>query len=161
MKFSTCITYIHTIDEKIVSIFFNTLNNDFTRVFQELENERQKNERLESALAELRTEHEQILRVTEIMKKELEEQKKIEGELRDNLAVLKIEADTNKRERNVLAHQSTLILQGLSENSDGEDCMVLLEEIEELKRTVEDERNKHEEEISILQVLILVLTLLW
>lgn len=161
MKISTCITYIHTIDEKIVSIFFNTLNNDFTRVFQELENERQKNERLESALAELRTEHEQILRVTEIMKKELEEQKKIEGELRDNLAVLKIEADTNKRERNVLAHQSTLILQGLSENSDGEDCMVLLEEIEELKRTVEDERNKHEEEISILQVLILVLTLLW
>lgn len=161
MKFSTCITYIHTIDEKMFSIFFNISNNDFTRLFQELENERQKNERLESALAELRTEHEQILRVTEIMKKELEEQKKIEGELRDNLAVLKIEADTNKRERNVLAHQSTLILQGLSENSDGEDCMVLLEEIEELKRTVEDERNKHEEEISILQVLILVLTLLW
>lgn len=119
-----------------------------------MENERQKNERLESTLGELRTEHDQILRVTEMMKKELEEQKKVEEELRDHLATLKIEADTNKRERNVLAHQSTLILQGLSENSDGEDCMVLLQEIEELKRTLEDERNKHDEDISVLQVVI-------
>lgn len=103
-------------------------------------------------MAELRKEHEQILRVTEMMKKELEEQKKIEEELRGNLTTLKIESNTNKRERNVLAHQSTLILQGLSENSDGDDCMMLLQEIEELKRTVEDERNKHEEEISLLQV---------
>lgn len=64
------------------------------------------------------------------------------------------EADAHKRERNVLAHQSTLILQGLSENADGEGCnIILLQEIEDLKRTLEDERNKYEEEINSLQVI--------
>lgn len=63
------------------------------------------------------------------------------------------EADAHKRERNVLAHQSTLILQGLSENDDEEGRnIILLQEIEDLKRALEDERNKYEEEINNLQV---------
>lgn len=50
-----------------------------------------------------------------------------------------------------MAHQSTLLLQGLS-NENQEEFMVLLQDVEELKRTLEDERNKHEEEINALQV---------
>lgn len=149
-QLSTEVAELQTEVDSLKQTEFQT-SEENVKLAEELEIERQKNERLESKFAELRKEHEQILRVTEMMKKELEEQKKIEEELRGNLTTLKIEANTNKRERNVLAHQSTLILQGLSENSDGEDCMMLLQEIEELKRTVEDERNKHEEEISLLQ----------
>ncbi|KAG5871466.1 hypothetical protein JTB14_026918, partial [Gonioctena quinquepunctata] len=60
------------------------------------------------------------------------------------------ESEAHKRERNVLAHQSTLILQGLNENPDGKECMMLLQELEELKRTLEEERNKADEEITML-----------
>lgn len=48
-----------------------------------------------------------------------------------------------------MAHQSTLLLQGLKEENGSE--MMLLEEVEELKRTLEEERNKHEEELNALQ----------
>lgn len=61
------------------------------------------------------------------------------------------EADVYKRERNVLKHQSTILLEGLDPEG-GTDCLRLLAEMEELKRTVEDERNKYSLEISILQV---------
>ncbi|KAG5899933.1 hypothetical protein JTB14_002484 [Gonioctena quinquepunctata] len=115
------------------------------------EREKQRNEKVESELSDLRKEHDQILRVTEMMKKDLEECKKFEEEQRTNLVTLKKESDVHKRERNVLAHQSTLILQGLNENSDGEECMMLLQEIEELKRALEEEKNKADEEITMLQ----------
>jgi hypothetical protein len=51
----------------------------------------------------------------------------------------------------VLAHQSTLLLQGLN-NENQEEFLLLLQDVEQLKRSLEDERNKHEEEISLLQV---------
>lgn len=55
----------------------------------------------------------------------------------------------------MLAHQSTLILQGFSENVDVSQCnMLLLQEIEDLKRALEDDRNKYEEEVNLLQVII-------
>lgn len=60
------------------------------------------------------------------------------------------EANDYKRERNVLAHQSSLLLQKLTE--DGPDKMLLVQEIEELKRELEEERNKHNIEITNLQV---------
>ncbi|KAJ8984856.1 hypothetical protein NQ317_013057 [Molorchus minor] len=85
------------------------------------------------------------------MKNDLEEHKQIEEELRCNLEALRKQSNANKRERDVLAHQSTLILQGLTENSEGNDCMILLQEIEDLKRALEDDRNKHEDEINLLQ----------
>jgi hypothetical protein len=50
----------------------------------------------------------------------------------------------------VLAHQSTLLLQGLN-NENQEEFLLLLQDVEQLKRSLEDERNKHEEEISLLQ----------
>lgn len=61
------------------------------------------------------------------------------------------EADDYKKERNVLAHQSTLLMQGLN-NDDGLDKLLLLQEIEELKRTLEEERNQHSLDVNSLQV---------
>lgn len=53
----------------------------------------------------------------------------------------------------MLAHQSSLLLQGFSENADDNQCnLVFLQEIEGLKRALEDDRNKYEEEINLLQV---------
>ena len=53
-----------------------------------------------------------------------------------------------------MAHQSSLLLQGLNDPN-GNDVLVLLQEISNLKGTIEDERNKYEEEINALQVGIL------
>ncbi|VEN40865.1 unnamed protein product [Callosobruchus maculatus] len=121
------------------------------KLSEDLESERRKTEKLESKLDDLQKEHNQLLRVMEMMRKELEEYKQKEEEHRQSLAALKKESDAHKRERNVLAHQSTLILQGLNENENSGDYMMLLQEIEDLKRTLEDDRNKYEEEISALQ----------
>lgn len=60
-------------------------------------------------------------------------------------------AEEQKKERNVLAHQSNLLLQGLN-SENGTDSLMLLQDIETLKRTIEDERAKYEEELNILQV---------
>lgn len=56
---------------------------------QELEGEKQKNERLEATVADLKKEQSQHLRVMEMVKKELEEYKKLEEEHRQNLAALR------------------------------------------------------------------------
>lgn len=50
-----------------------------------------------------------------------------------------------------MAHQSTLLMQGLN-SEEGMDAIVLLQEIEELKRALEEERNQHNLELNSLQV---------
>lgn len=60
------------------------------------------------------------------------------------------EAGEQKKERNILAHQSNLLLQGLSEEN-GTDALLLLQEIESLKRAMEEERSRYEEELHSLQ----------
>ncbi|KAJ8952834.1 hypothetical protein NQ318_008155 [Aromia moschata] len=150
-QLSTEVAELQTEVDSLKQIEFQT-SEENAKLSEELENEKQKNERLTELLTELKKEHEQLIRVTDMMKKEMEEQKKVEEELRDSLEIVKKEANANKRERNVLAHQSTLILQNLTESSEGSDCMMLLQEIEDLKRTLEEDSNRHEEEISLLHV---------
>lgn len=123
---------------------------------QELEAEKTKNSALEQDLQQLRSEYEQILRVSNLMKNELEQLRDIEKQDRDSLNNLRKEADMYKKERNVLAHQSTLLLQGLND-SDSLDSVMLLEEIENLKRSLEDERNKYNLEINVLQVMLILM----
>lgn len=54
-----------------------------------------------------------------------------------------------QKERNVLKHQSTLLLADIM----GDDkVMLLVQEIEVLKRTLEEEQQKHMTEIQELQV---------
>lgn len=70
------------------------------------------------------------------------------------IIVYRREADDYKKERNVLAHQSTLLMQGLN-CDDGLDKLRLLQELEDLKRMLEDERNQYSLELNSLQVYLL------
>lgn len=118
---------------------------------QELEHERNKNKMLEIEIQELKENMERTLRVSSMMKRELEDLKALEAKEKENAVVLRKEADNYKRERNVLAHQSTLLMQGLN-GADGMDTVMLLQEIEQLKSTLEDERNQYHLEISNMHV---------
>lgn len=117
---------------------------------QELEEERKRNERLQQELVDLKNSHEQMLRVSNMMKRELEDFKEMVKSQKSNALILRKEADDYKKERNVLAHRSTLLLQGLNAD-EGMDTMLLMQEIEELKSTLEDERNKHVAELQVMQ----------
>ncbi|KAK9737876.1 hypothetical protein QE152_g10383 [Popillia japonica] len=116
---------------------------------QDLEIERKRTKILEDRLTESEKENEQLLRISKMLQKELEDSKQSEQNQRDNAYRLRKEADDFKKERNVLAHQSTVLLQGLN-CEDGLD-QTLIFEIEDLKRTLEEERNKHNLEITALQ----------
>ncbi|XP_028129325.1 shootin-1 [Diabrotica virgifera virgifera] len=149
-QLSTEIAELQTEVDGLKQTEFQT-SEDNIRLTEDLESERQKNIKLELELFELKKEHEQTLRVMEMMKKEMKELQMLEEEHRTNLTNLKKESDAHKREKNVLKHQSTLILQGLNESEGSDNYLLLLQEIEDLKRTLEDERNKHDEEVTILQ----------
>ncbi|XP_050304369.1 shootin-1 [Anthonomus grandis grandis] len=128
---------------------FQTLEQN-AKISEDLEQLKIENERLTSELNEFRKEHSQLLRVSEMMKKEMEELRNINENQRTEVIDLRKEAGVQKRERNILAHQSNLLLQGLGDEN-GTDSLMLLQEIECLKRTIEEERTKYEEELSILQ----------
>lgn len=57
--------------------------------FQELDNERERRKELETEVAELKRQNEQILRISNIMKKELEELKQLEETQRNNVLSLR------------------------------------------------------------------------
>jgi myosin heavy subunit len=127
-----------------------TTSEQNVKLSEDLDVEKEKNKKLDREFVELKKEYEQIIRVSEMMKKELTHLKEMEENQRNSVVILKKEADGYKKERNVLAHQSTLLLQGLN-NENQEEFLLLLQDVEQLKRSLEDERNKHEEEISLLQ----------
>lgn len=104
---------------------------------------------MKAELNDLKTEHEQIIRVSKIMTEELKEFRENEKLHREEAVVLRHQADDARKERNVLAHQSTLLLQGIAND---EDKVQLLQEIENLKRQLEDMTNKYERDIAQLQV---------
>ncbi|KRT80246.1 hypothetical protein AMK59_8627, partial [Oryctes borbonicus] len=116
---------------------------------QDLEIEKKRTKMLEDRIAGAEKENDQLLRISRMLQKELEDSKQSEQNQRDNACRLRKEADDFKKERNVLAHQSTVLLQGLN-CEDGLD-QTLLFEIEDVKRTLEDERNRHNLEIAVLQ----------
>ncbi|CAH1099291.1 unnamed protein product [Psylliodes chrysocephalus] len=149
-QLSTEVAELQTEVDSLKQTEFQTSEENI-KLAEDLEDERDKNCKLESQLTELKKEQDQTLRILEMMKKEIKDLQSLEEEHRTNLVNLKKQSDAHKRERNVLKHQSALILQGLNENEDGDNYMMLIQEIEDLKRTLEDERNKFEEEISILQ----------
>ncbi|XP_022907757.2 shootin-1-like isoform X2 [Onthophagus taurus] len=116
---------------------------------QDLETEKKKTKEMEAKIIEIQRENEQLLRISKMLQKDLEETKQSEEIQKDEAVRLRKEADNFKKERNVLAHQSTVLMQGI--NSDEGFDEMLLFEIEELKRTIEEERNKHNLEITALQ----------
>ncbi|CAG9865021.1 unnamed protein product [Phyllotreta striolata] len=147
-QLSAEVAELQTEVDSLKQVEFQTTEENI-KLTEELDEEKQRNNELSLQLAELRKEHEQTLRVLDMTKKEIMDLRALEEEQRTNLINLKKESDNHKRERNVLKHQSALIIQGLQE--DGGKYMMLIQEIEDLKNTLEEERNRHEEEINMLQ----------
>lgn len=114
-----------------------------------MEQLQQKINNLEFELKDIKQRNDQLLRVSKRVTTELAEVKENDIKYRNNLAHLKKEADEAKKERNVLAHQSSLLLQGITLDNDK---MMLIQEIEQLKRNLEDNTNNYESKIAELQV---------
>lgn len=69
------------------------------------------------------------------------------------------EANDFKRERNVLAHRSTMLMQSINSDEEGLIEKLILEN-DTLKRSMEDDRNRYQMEIITLQVSYLQLSCL-
>lgn len=149
-QLSTEVAELQTDLDSVRQSEFQTLEQNI-KVSDELEAVRSENKNLKTELEELRTEHRQLLRVSEMMRKELGELREIEANQRNDIINLRKEAGEQKKERNILAHQSNLLLQGLNNDDNGTDQLVLLQDIESLKRTIEDERARYEDELNSFQ----------
>ncbi|VVC33452.1 Hypothetical protein CINCED_3A025823 [Cinara cedri] len=114
----------------------------------ELEEERRMRSRVEQELKELKMKHENLESVSRKVVEETTElhqrykKEKAEGE--------KIRSDTNKvkSERDVLARQSQLLMMDAASD---EKIMKLLFEVEQLQRTLSQERQEHAEQLKDLQ----------
>jgi len=148
-QLSTEVAELQTELDSVRQSEFQALEHNI-KLSEELESVKNTNKNLSSELENLRTEHGQLLRVSDIMKKEIEELKEIRENQRNDMISLRKEAVEQKKERKILAHQSNLLLQGLNDEN-GTDTLVLLQDIENLKRIIEDERARYEEEINSLQ----------
>ncbi|XP_066155875.1 shootin-1-like isoform X4 [Euwallacea fornicatus] len=101
-------------------------------------------------LDDLCSRHYHLLKVCDKMKKELEKLTVVKAGQRNEILQLRKLAKQQKREKNILAHQNNLLLQGLKQDN-STDALTLLQEIENLKRIIEDERAKYEKGLKRLQ----------
>lgn len=114
----------------------------------ELAEEKTRRVRAEAELHELRMMKDNLGRVSRLVATEmtaLREQCQLEKEEAQRM---KFEADEAQKERNVLKHQSTLLMADVI--GDGK-LMRLLQEVEVLKRTLEEEQQRHMTELQELQ----------
>lgn len=115
---------------------------------QEVDELEKKCKALEENLKDLANTNEQMVRVSKLMNDELHELRIAEDKRKEETVTLRQQADSARKERNVLAHQSTLLLQGIAHD---DDKVQFLQEIENLKRQLEDMTNKYERDIAHLQ----------
>ncbi|XP_060528197.1 shootin-1-like isoform X2 [Cylas formicarius] len=147
---STEVAELQTELDSVKQSEFQALENNL-KLNEELEATKKENKSLKVELDELKNERDQLLRLSDVLKKEVEKLREIDQQQRESIDSLKKEAEDCRKERNVLAHQSTLLLHGLCDDDEGANNLFLLQEIETLKRTLEEERNKYDEEIAGLQ----------
>lgn len=114
----------------------------------EVEEERTRRIKAEKELQELRTMKNNLDRVSRLVATEMTALRELCQHEKEEAMRMKSEADKAQKERNVLKHQSTLLLADVVGD---EKLMLLLQEIEVLKRTLEEEQQKHCAEIQELQ----------
>ncbi|XP_044743420.1 shootin-1 [Chrysoperla carnea] len=118
---------------------------------QELETEREKRKALEAEVEKLVAANDHMSRVSKLVAVEVANLRDTQLRDRESAVILRNEADNARKERNVLAHQSALLM-GEIMPAEGDDKLFrLLEEVENLKRALEDEKNQHAQEIAELQ----------
>ncbi|PNF18712.1 hypothetical protein B7P43_G05008 [Cryptotermes secundus] len=114
----------------------------------ELEEEKSRRARAETELHELRMMKDNLGRVSRLVATEMTALREQCQHEKEEAQRMKLEADEAQKERNVLKHQSTLLMADVI--GDGK-LMRLLQEVEVLKRTLEEEQQRHMMELQELQ----------
>jgi chromosome segregation ATPase len=114
----------------------------------ELEEERSLRLQAETELQELRMMRNNLDRVSRLVATEMTALREQCQQEKEEAQRMKFEADKAQKERNVLKHQSTLLLADIVKD---EKMMHMVQEVEVLKRTLEEEQQRHMTEIQELQ----------
>lgn len=120
----------------------------FINLTQQLDEERSRKEKMEKELKDLRLMKEKFESVTYMVHDEVQALKAERDRANEAATRLQAEAHQAQKERNVLAHQSSLLMGEISSN---ETLMKVLLEVEDLKRKLEEESQNHAAEVQRLQ----------
>uniref|UniRef100_A0A1B6LBC4 Uncharacterized protein n=1 Tax=Graphocephala atropunctata TaxID=36148 RepID=A0A1B6LBC4_9HEMI len=114
----------------------------------QLEDERNTRTLLESELQELRSMRENLGQVSRLVAAEVSSLRHQCEREKETAQRMKEDADKAKKERNVLAHQSQLLM---CEVAADQRLLQVVMEVENLKRTLEEEQQRHAAELQTLQ----------
>lgn len=121
-----------------------------THLTTQLEEERALRQKGEQKINEMKVHKENMERVTKMVAEEVQALKTQCDREREHAKILKIEADKIQRERNVLAHQSALLMAEVGDDPNGR-LLTILQEVESLKRLLEEEQQNHASQVQLLQ----------
>lgn len=121
-----------------------------THLTTQLEEERTLRQKHEEKVNEMKVHKENMERVTKMVAEEVQALKAQCDRERENAKIMKIEAERVQKERNVLAHQSALLMAEVGDDPNGR-LLTVLQEVESLKRLLEEEQQNHAAQIQMLQ----------
>ncbi|XP_008546705.1 shootin-1 isoform X2 [Microplitis demolitor] len=115
-----------------------------------LEDEKEISDKNNEVIKQLTIHKENMERVSRMVAEEVQALKAQCDRERESAKLMKIEADRIQKERNVLAHQSALLMAEVGDDPNGR-LLTVLQEVESLKRLLEEEKQEHLEQIQLLQ----------
>ncbi|KYQ52027.1 hypothetical protein ALC60_08641 [Trachymyrmex zeteki] len=121
-----------------------------TQLTTQLEEERVLRQKGEEKINEMKVHKENMERVTKMVAEEVQTLKTQCDRERESAKMLQLEAERVQKERNVLAHQSALLMAGVGDDPNGR-LLTVLQEMESLKRLLEEEQQNHGSQIQMLQ----------
>ncbi|XP_012229435.2 shootin-1 [Linepithema humile] len=121
-----------------------------TQLTTQLEEERASRQKGEEKINEMKVHKGNMERVTKMVAEEVQALKTQCDRERENAKILKIEAEKVQKERNVLAHQSALLMAEVGDDPNGR-LLTVLQEVESLKRLLEEEQQNYARQVQILQ----------
>ncbi|XP_076667847.1 uncharacterized protein LOC143368718 isoform X2 [Andrena cerasifolii] len=121
-----------------------------THLTTQLEEERTLRQKYEEKVNEMKVHKENMEKVTKMVAEEVQALKAQCDRERENAKIMKIEAERVQKERNVLAHQSALLMAEVGDDPNGR-LLTVLQEVESLKRSLEEEQQSHSAHIQMLE----------
>ncbi|XP_053979857.1 shootin-1 isoform X2 [Hylaeus volcanicus] len=121
-----------------------------THLTTQLEEEKSLRQKCEEKVNEMKVHKENMERVTKMVAEEVQSLKTQCDRERENAKIMKIEAERVQKERNVLAHQSALLMAEVGDDPNGR-LLTVLQEVESLKRLLEEEQQSHASHIQMLE----------
>ncbi|XP_076245229.1 uncharacterized protein LOC143185838 isoform X2 [Calliopsis andreniformis] len=116
----------------------------------QLEEEKTLRQKYEEKVNEMKVHKENMERVTKMVAEEVQALKTQCDREKENAKIMKIEAERVQKERNVLAHQSALLMAEIGDDPNGR-LLTVLQEVESLKRLLEEEQQNHASHIQMLE----------